>query len=70
MPDRRETGPIAPDLFVVFGRPKGRRGSYRQWEEDGIAPRDGHCRVMLSATSARLTLAASGFSSTRAMKAG
>jgi hypothetical protein len=24
--------------MVVFGRPKGRRGSYRQWEEDGIAP--------------------------------
>ncbi|MEA1048745.1 Uma2 family endonuclease [Lamprobacter modestohalophilus] len=38
VPDRRETGPIAPDVFVVFGRPKGRRGSYRQWEEDGIAP--------------------------------
>ncbi|MFP4077191.1 MAG: Uma2 family endonuclease, partial [Halochromatium sp.] len=33
-----ETGPIAPDVFVVFGRPKGRRGSYRQWEEDDIAP--------------------------------
>lgn len=28
----------APDTLVVFGRPKGRRGSYRQWEEDGIAP--------------------------------
>jgi Uma2 family endonuclease len=26
----------APDIFVVFGRPKGRRGSYLQWEEDGI----------------------------------
>ncbi|MEA1048742.1 Uma2 family endonuclease [Lamprobacter modestohalophilus] len=38
VPDRRETGPIAPDVFVVFGRPKGRRGSYRQWEEEGIAP--------------------------------
>jgi Uma2 family endonuclease len=38
VPDRRETGPVAPDVFVVFGRPKGRRGSYRQWEEDGIAP--------------------------------
>ncbi|MFP4245835.1 MAG: Uma2 family endonuclease [Halochromatium sp.] len=38
VPDRRETGPIAPDVFVVFGRPKGRRGSYRQWEEDDIAP--------------------------------
>jgi hypothetical protein len=24
--------------MVVWGRPKGHRGSYRQWEEDGIAP--------------------------------
>jgi Uma2 family endonuclease len=29
---------MAPDVMVVFGRPKGERGSYRQWEEDGIAP--------------------------------
>lgn len=28
----------APDVMVVAGRPKGDRGSYRQWEEDGIAP--------------------------------
>ena len=28
----------APDAMVVFGRPKGDRGSYRQWVEDGIAP--------------------------------
>lgn len=28
----------APDVFVAFGRPKGERGSYRQWEEEGIAP--------------------------------
>jgi Uma2 family endonuclease len=27
---------FAPDAFVVFGRPKGDRGSYRQWEEGGI----------------------------------
>ena len=26
----------APDGLVVFGRPKGDRGSYRQWEEDNI----------------------------------
>ncbi|WP_373508574.1 Uma2 family endonuclease [Thiocapsa sp.] len=38
VPDRRETGPIALDVLVAFGRPKGRRGSYRQWEEGGIAP--------------------------------
>ncbi len=28
----------APDAMVVFGRPKGDRGSYRQWEEDNIPP--------------------------------
>jgi Uma2 family endonuclease len=28
----------APDTMVIFGRPKGHRGSYRQWEEGGIAP--------------------------------
>jgi Uma2 family endonuclease len=28
----------APDTMVAFGRPKGHRGSYRQWEEGGIAP--------------------------------
>jgi Uma2 family endonuclease len=28
----------APDVLVVFGRPRGHRGSYRQWEEGGIAP--------------------------------
>jgi len=28
----------APDVMVVFGRPKGERGSYQQWKEDQIAP--------------------------------
>lgn len=28
----------APDAMVVFGRPKGYRGSYRQWKEEDIAP--------------------------------
>lgn len=28
----------APDTMVVFGRPKGDRGSYMQWKEDNIAP--------------------------------
>jgi Uma2 family endonuclease len=28
----------APDAMVVLGRPKGHRLSYRQWEEDGLAP--------------------------------
>ncbi len=28
----------APDAMVVFGRPKGDRGSYQQWKEENIAP--------------------------------
>ena len=28
----------APDVMVAFGRPKGHRGSYKQWEEGGIPP--------------------------------
>lgn len=28
----------APDVMVAFGRPKGDRRSYLQWEEDNIAP--------------------------------
>jgi Uma2 family endonuclease len=28
----------APDAMVVIGRPKGYRGSYRQWEEGDVAP--------------------------------
>jgi Uma2 family endonuclease len=27
-----------PDVLVAFGRPKGYRGSYKQWEEAGVAP--------------------------------
>jgi Uma2 family endonuclease len=30
--------PTAPDVMVVFGRPKGKRTSYRQWNEDNIPP--------------------------------
>jgi Uma2 family endonuclease len=26
----------APDVMVVFGRPKGDRGSYKQWQENNI----------------------------------
>ena len=29
----------APDTMVVFGRPKGYRGSYKQWEEGESPPR-------------------------------
>ena len=28
----------APDIMVVFGRPKRERGSYRQWLENNISP--------------------------------
>ncbi len=28
----------APDAMVALGRPKGYRGSYKQWQEDSIAP--------------------------------
>ena len=27
---------LSPDVYVVFGRPKGDRGSYKQWAEGGI----------------------------------
>lgn len=29
---------VAPDVYVVFGRPPGHRGSYKQWQEDAIPP--------------------------------
>jgi Uma2 family endonuclease len=29
---------VAPDVMVALGRPKGERGSYKQWEEDDIPP--------------------------------
>jgi Uma2 family endonuclease len=29
---------IAPDVMVVFGRPKGDRGSYLQWKEENVNP--------------------------------
>lgn len=28
----------APDVMVALGRPKGDRGSYKQWQENNIAP--------------------------------
>ena len=29
---------LAPDVMVAFGRPKGDRGSHRQWVEGNVAP--------------------------------
>ena len=38
-PVQGDTGTVvAPDGLVVFGRPQQHRGSYKQWEEDNIAP--------------------------------
>ncbi len=34
----KEVSPTAPDVMVVFGRPKGKRSSYRQWRENNIPP--------------------------------
>ncbi|MBI2376267.1 MAG: Uma2 family endonuclease [Deltaproteobacteria bacterium] len=30
---------VAPDVLVALGRPKGYRGSYKQWEENDVPPR-------------------------------
>ena len=30
--------PTAPDVMVVFGRQKGKRRSYRQWNEENVPP--------------------------------
>jgi Uma2 family endonuclease len=37
-PVRHTPKRTAPDVMVAFGRPKGRRGSYKQWMEDNISP--------------------------------
>ncbi len=37
-PVRHKLKRSAPDVMVILGRPKGRRGSYKQWMEDDIAP--------------------------------
>jgi Uma2 family endonuclease len=29
---------IGPDVLVALGRPRGERGSYKQWEEGNVAP--------------------------------
>ncbi|MBI4675215.1 MAG: Uma2 family endonuclease [Chloroflexi bacterium] len=29
---------VAPDVLIVFGRPKGHRGRYLQWQEDNLPP--------------------------------
>lgn len=36
--ERQNKIAAAPDTMVIFGRPKGDRGSYKQWLEGDIAP--------------------------------
>ncbi|MGB0562570.1 MAG: Uma2 family endonuclease [Spirulinaceae cyanobacterium] len=38
VPENQKPPRQAPDVMVVLGRPQQRRGSYKQWEEAGIAP--------------------------------
>ena len=35
-PDKHSEERAAPDVMLVFGRPKGHRGSYKQWLEDEV----------------------------------
>ncbi len=50
----------APDVMVVFGRPAGDRGSYKQWEEDQIAPQVVF-EILSPSNSAREMLAKQAF---------
>jgi Uma2 family endonuclease len=50
----------APDAMVVLGRPPGERGSYKQWEEDDIAPQVVF-EILSPSNSAREMLAKQAF---------
>lgn len=50
----------APDAMVVLGRPQGDRGSYKQWEEDNIAPQVVF-EILSPSNSAREMLAKQAF---------
>ena len=50
----------APDVLVVLGRADGDRGSYRQWEEDNIAPQVVF-EILSPSNSAREMLAKQAF---------
>jgi Uma2 family endonuclease len=50
----------APDAMVVLGRPDGDRGSYKQWEEDNIAPQVVF-EILSPSNSAREMLAKQAF---------
>jgi Uma2 family endonuclease len=62
-PVRVEAPPVpaqAPDAMVVLGRPDGDRGSYKQWEEDDIAPQVVF-EILSPSNSAREMLAKQAF---------
>jgi Uma2 family endonuclease len=46
---------IAPDVMVVFGGFKGRRGSYQQWKERNIAPQVIFGIISLSSSQMEMT---------------
>ncbi|MBE9099955.1 Uma2 family endonuclease [Vacuolonema iberomarrocanum] len=50
----------APDVMVVLGRPDGDRGSYKQWEEENIAPQVAF-EILSPSNSAREMLAKQSF---------
>ena len=49
----RRTSSTAPDALVVFGRPPGYRGSYKQWDEDEHCARRSCSRCCRRATPTR-----------------
>lgn len=62
-PEQVDTPPApaqAPDTMVVFGRPSGDRGSYKQWEEENIAPQVVF-EILSPSNSAREMLAKQAF---------
>lgn len=62
-PVQVETPPApaqAPDVMVVLGRPTVDRGSYKQWEEDNIAPQV-VLEILLPSNTAREMLAKQAF---------
>ena len=37
-PEEQTPPSVGPDVMVIFGVPKGKRGSYQQWMEGNIVP--------------------------------
>ncbi len=51
---------VAPDVLVALGRPKGYRGSYLQWREEGVIPAVA-IEVLSPGNSTREMMRKSGF---------